>query len=70
MDLTTFSVEEMMKKRLVLKTEALKEEQKQVMESAGPAKITKAMRDYKTERILFLGRSGTGKTYTAIKYVT
>ena len=27
------------------------------------------MRAYKTERLLMLGRSGTGKSYSAIKYV-
>jgi SpoVK/Ycf46/Vps4 family AAA+-type ATPase len=45
---------------------AAQEEEK---DTRGPSTITKKMRDYKTERILLLGRSGTGKTYAATKYV-
>jgi len=44
-------------------------EESKISDSFGPQKVTKVMKDYKTERILLLGRSGVGKSYSAIKYI-
>lgn len=44
-------------------------EEAKISDNFGPTRITKKMKEYKTERILMLGRSGTGKSYSAIKYV-